>query len=86
MKIKALNLDNHYWELPASMTMAQISALIGQLAVLRRVTSHYNFDNGSSMYEVTSYVQVTLVDLELTPNAKAVHEESYAKYNERKAA
>lgn len=87
MKTRALNLDGFgYFELPASMTTAQISALIGQLSVLRRIASHYNFDNSSNMYEVDAYAQVTLVDIELTPNAKTIHEESYKNYNERKAA
>jgi hypothetical protein len=84
--MKVINIDSHRFVLPEGMTIKEVQALVGFLAVLSVVESHYNYDESKYTHSLGGHPEVKLLELDLNPNAKAEADASYQRYTARRAA
>lgn len=78
--MKTINVNGTRFALPDTMSTKDIQALIGFLATLQTVESHYDYETHASLYELGRYPEVRIEDTNLTPDAKAKSEASYQAY------
>ena len=84
--MKTINVNGTRFALPDTMSAKDVQALVGFLATLQTVESHYNYDVSEYLYDLGRYPEVRIEDIELTDNAKGKSDLSYESYKARREA
>lgn len=84
--MKIISVDGRRFMLPEGMPTKEVQSLIGFLAVLSVVESHYNYDESNYTYSLGGHPEIKLMELDLNPNAKAEADASHQRYVARRAA
>lgn len=84
--MKTINVNGNRFALPDTMSTKDIQALVGFLATLQTVDTHYNYDQSEYLYDLGRYPEVRLEDITLTEDARAKSEASYEAYKARREA
>lgn len=84
--MKTININGTRFALPDTMSPKDIQSLVGFLATLQTVESHYNYDQSEYLYDLGRYPEVRIEDIELTDNAKGKSDLSYESYKARREA
>jgi len=88
--MRVLAINDNLFVMPEGMTTRQTQSLIGFLVQMQTVESHYNFTTGAHMFDLGNrFADVRMVEVTITPDAKAKHDQSYTDYmsaKEKKAA
>jgi hypothetical protein len=84
--MRTLNVNGTRFALPESMSVKDIQALLGFVATLQTIDSHYDYEASDYLYSVGRFPEVRIEDLEVTPLAKAKSETSYKRWKEQREA
>lgn len=84
--MRTININGNRFALPEGMSTKDVQALVGFLATLHTVESHYDYNSSDYMYALGCHPDLRLEDVTLTDNAKAKAEASYQAYKAKRAA
>mgnify|MGYP006297048731 CR=1 FL=1 len=84
--MRVINLNGTRFALPEGMSTKDIQALVGFLATLQTVDTHYNYDVSDYMYDLGRNPELRLEDITLTEGAKARGDASYEAYKAKRDA
>ena len=84
--MRTININGNRFALPEGMGMKDVQALVGFLATLQTVESHYDYGSSDFLYALGRNPELRLEDLTLTENAKAKSDASYEAYKAKREA
>lgn len=84
--MKTINVNGTRFALPDTMSTKDIQSLVGFLATLQTVETHYDYSVSDYLYDLGRYPEVRIEDTTLTADAKAKSEASYEAYKAKRDA
>lgn len=78
--MKTLNISGIRLGLPETMSAKDVQALIGFLATLQLIDSHYDYTANDYLHCLGRYPEIRLEVIPLDPDARAKSEASHAAY------
>jgi hypothetical protein len=84
--MRTININGSRFALPEGMSTKDVQALVGFLATLHTVDSHYDYGSSDYMYSLGRHPELRLEDITLTDNAKAKADASYEAYKAKRDA
>ena len=85
-EMRTININGNRFALPEGMSTKDIQALVGFLATLQTVESHYDYGSSDYLYALGRGPELRLEDITLTENAKGKAEVSYQAYKAKREA
>jgi len=84
--MRTINVNGNRFALPEGMSTKDVQALVGFLATLHTVDTHYDYGSNDYIFALGRNPELRLEDITLTENAKAKAEASYQAYKAKRAA
>lgn len=84
--MRTININGNRFALPQGMSTKDVQALVGFLATLQTVESHYDYGSSDYLYALGRGPELRLEDITPTENARAKSEASYEAYKAKRAA
>jgi hypothetical protein len=84
--MRIINVSSCRFALPEGMSTKDVQALVGFLATLQNVDSHYDYGTNDYLFSLGSNPEVRLGTVTLTENAKAKSDASYEAYKAKRDA
>jgi hypothetical protein len=85
-EMRTININGNRFALPEGMSTKDIQALVGFLATLQTVESHYDYSCSDYLYALGRGPELRLEDITPTENARAKSEASYEAYKAKREA
>jgi hypothetical protein len=85
-EMRTININGNRFALPEGMSTKDVQALVGFLATLQNVDSHYDYGTNDYLFSLGSNPEVRLGTVTLTENAKAKSDASYEAYKAKREA
>ena len=84
--MKTIKVNNVRFALPDTMSTKDIQALVGFLATLQTVETHYDYTSSEYLYGLGDHPEVQVQETRLTEDARAKSEASYEQYKAKREA
>ena len=84
--MRTININGNRFALPQGMSTKDVQALVGFLATLHTVDSHYDYGSNDYIYALGRNPELRLEDITPTENARAKSEASYEAYKAKREA
>ena len=84
--MKTININGTRFALPDAMSTKDVQSLVGFLATLSTVDSHYDYSRSEYLYSLGRFPELRIEELELDANAKAKAEASYEEWKAKRDA
>ncbi len=84
--MRTININGNRFALPQGMSTKDVQALVGFLATLQTVESHYDYSCSDYLYSLGRGPELRLEDITPTENARAKSEASYEAYKAKREA
>ncbi len=84
--MRVININGNRFALPEGMSTKDIQALVGFLATLHTVDSHYDYNSNDYLHGLGRHPELRLEDITPTDDARARSEASYEAYKAKRAA